>query len=102
MPVVISVLNSLSGASGATSGFMLHNNLLITGGALVPTAPFPCFARFLSWCLRCKSCESDDWVWLTGRQKMALERGITLHCSSAHPQPRGAITGGTSPAVGAY
>jgi len=38
MPVVISVLNSLSGASGATSGFMLRNNLLITGGALVASS----------------------------------------------------------------
>src|ERR1044072_3671939 len=35
MPVVISVLNSYSGVVACTTGFVIHNNLLIVVGALV-------------------------------------------------------------------
>lgn len=38
MPVVISILNSFSGMSGATAGFMLSNNLLIITGSLVASS----------------------------------------------------------------
>ncbi|CAG9460543.1 unnamed protein product [Pedinophyceae sp. YPF-701] len=38
MPVVISVLNSLSGVSGCTAGFMIANNLLIIAGAIVASS----------------------------------------------------------------
>ncbi len=35
MPVIIAVLNSLTGMAAATSGFLLYNNALIIAGALV-------------------------------------------------------------------
>jgi NAD(P) transhydrogenase subunit beta len=35
MPVVICLLNSFSGLAGAMAGFVVHNNVLIIGGALV-------------------------------------------------------------------
>ena len=35
MPVIIAVLNSLTGMAAATSGFLLQNNALIVAGALV-------------------------------------------------------------------
>jgi NAD(P) transhydrogenase subunit beta len=35
MPVAISLLNSYSGIAGMTTGFVLHNNLLIVAGTLV-------------------------------------------------------------------
>ena len=35
MPVVISLLNSLSGLAAATAGFILVNNVLIVAGWLV-------------------------------------------------------------------
>ncbi len=38
MPVVISLLNSLSGVAAATTGFVISNNALIIGGALVGSA----------------------------------------------------------------
>jgi NAD(P) transhydrogenase subunit beta len=38
MPVVISLLNSLSGISAATSGFLYDNKLVLTGGILVGAA----------------------------------------------------------------
>jgi NAD(P) transhydrogenase subunit beta len=40
MPVVISLLNSFSGLAGATAGFVISNNALIIGGALVGAAGF--------------------------------------------------------------
>ncbi len=38
MPVVISMLNSLSGISAACSGFLYSNNVILTGGILVGAA----------------------------------------------------------------
>lgn len=38
MPVVISLLNSLSGVAASTAGFVIGNNALIVGGALVGAA----------------------------------------------------------------
>ncbi len=38
MPVVISLLNSLSGLAAVTAGFILQNNILIVAGALVGAA----------------------------------------------------------------
>lgn len=38
MPVVISLLNSLSGISAACSGFLYSNNVILTGGILVGAA----------------------------------------------------------------
>src|SRR5690606_31981906 len=38
MPVVISLLNSLSGLAAAAAGFVVGNNALIIGGALVGSA----------------------------------------------------------------
>jgi NAD(P) transhydrogenase subunit beta len=38
MPVVISLLNSLSGISAATSGFLYDNKMVLTGGILVGAA----------------------------------------------------------------
>jgi NAD(P) transhydrogenase subunit beta len=38
MPVVISLLNSLSGISAACSGFLYNNNVILTGGILVGAA----------------------------------------------------------------
>ena len=38
MPVVISVLNTFSGVSGCTAGFMLQNSMLIITGAIVASS----------------------------------------------------------------
>jgi NAD(P) transhydrogenase subunit beta len=38
MPVVISLMNSYSGLAGATTGFILENNVLIISGTLVGTS----------------------------------------------------------------
>ena len=38
MPVVISLMNSYSGLAGATTGFVLSNNVLIISGTLVGTS----------------------------------------------------------------
>ncbi len=38
MPVVISLLNSLSGMAASAAGFVLHNNVLIVAGCLVGTS----------------------------------------------------------------
>lgn len=40
MPVVISILNSLSGWSGSAAGFMMNNPLLIISGAMVGSSGF--------------------------------------------------------------
>ncbi|MBI3047255.1 MAG: NAD(P)(+) transhydrogenase (Re/Si-specific) subunit beta [Acidobacteria bacterium] len=38
MPVIISLMNSYSGLAGATTGFVLNNNVLIISGTLVGTS----------------------------------------------------------------
>ena len=38
MPVVISLLNSLSGMAASAAGFVIHNNVLIVAGCLVGTS----------------------------------------------------------------
>ena len=35
MPVVISILNSLTGLAAALTGFVLHNQMLVVAGVLV-------------------------------------------------------------------
>ena len=40
MPVVISLLNSLSGVAASTAGFVIDNSALIIGGALTAAGPW--------------------------------------------------------------
>jgi len=63
MPVVISLLNSLTGMATALAGIMFHNLLMISGGILVGSA------GILLTLLMCKAMNRSLWNVLSGKFK---------------------------------
>ncbi len=63
MPVVISLLNSLTGIATALAGIMFHNLLMISGGILVGSA------GILLTLLMCKAMNRSLWNVLSGKFK---------------------------------
>lgn len=71
MPVVISLLNSLTGVATALAGIMFHNLLMISGGIFVGSA------GVLLTLLMCKAMNRSLWNVLAGSFKNAVIGGST-------------------------
>ncbi len=71
MPVVISLLNSLTGVATALAGIMFHNLLMISGGIFVGSA------GVLLTLLMCKAMNRSLWNVLAGSFKNAVIGGNT-------------------------